>query len=252
MRARFARLAAAFGIGLALLCAFPVFAMGWANGPQYGEGFGTHDWILYHANQSAVQQGYDWVDWPTAQSACDDPDMVLRDFYHHVYDRTGDPYGDSPVRVATLYRQAVSELRGGDRIAASRTLGLLSHYLSDTANPLHTDQTPAETGVHSSYEDALDDLTVSPGADSGLLTAHTVTPTKDAEALTVKLAADAHTDYAALVAGYAAAGNSPAVQAITARSLNAAVGGLADVVAGIAVDAGAPRGAVEELSLIHI
>ncbi|MEI8083460.1 MAG: hypothetical protein WCI74_16610, partial [Actinomycetes bacterium] len=107
-------------------------------------------------------------------------------------------------------------------------------------------QTPAETGVHSRYEDALDDLTTSPDADAGILTAHAVVPTKDAEALTVKLATDAHADYAALVAGYAAAGNSPAVQPITARSLNAAVGGLADVIAGIAVDAGAPRGAVEE------
>ena len=100
--------------------------------------------------------------------------------------------------------------------------------------------------MHSRYEDALDDLTTSPDADAGLLIAHTVVPTNDAEALTVKLATDAHRDYSALVAGYAAAGNSPAVQAITARSLNAAVGGLADVIAGIAVDAGAPRGAAEE------
>ena len=154
MTARFGRLVFGLALALALLGVLPVSAFAWANGPQYGEGFGTHDWILYHSNQSARLAGYDWLDWRTAQSACDDPDMVLRDFYHHVYDRTGDPYGDSPARVEALYRQAVVELRRGDRIAASRTVGLLSHYLSDTANPLHTDQTPAEKNMHSRYEDA--------------------------------------------------------------------------------------------------
>jgi hypothetical protein len=228
---------------LAVLCAFPALALGWANGPQYGEGFGTHDWVLYHANQSARQQGYNWVDWPTAQSATDDPDMVLRDFYYHVYDRTGDPYGDSPKRVAALYRQAVSELRGGDRIAASRSLGLLSHYLSDTANPLHTDQSPGETKMHSRYEDALDDQTGSPEADAALLEPHVSMPARDPAALTVQLATDAHANYDALVSGYNASGNSPEVRAITARSLNAAVGGVADTIAGIGVDAGEERGA---------
>ena len=84
MTARFARLAAVSALALALLGVLPASAWAWANGPQYGEGFGTHDWVLYHANQSARQAGYDWVDWRTAQSATDDPDMVLRDFYHHI------------------------------------------------------------------------------------------------------------------------------------------------------------------------
>ena len=230
---------------LALACAVPAPALGWANGPQYGEGFGTHDWILYHANQSAAEAGYDWVDWPTAQSATDDPDMVLRDYYHHVYDTTGDTYGDAPDRVDELYDQAVAELRAGDRIAASRTLGLLSHYLSDVANPLHTDQTPAEKPVHSRYEDAVDNQLESPSDGAAILAPHTAEPTADARALAVRLAATAHADYEGLVAGYAAAGNSPAVQAITARSLNAGVGAVADAIAGIGSDAGAERGAGE-------
>ena len=245
---RFSQAAVALGLVLTLLGAFPTLALAWANGPQYGEGFGTHDWVLYHANQSAVRQGYDWVDWPTAQSASDDPDTVLRDFYYHVYDRTGDPYGDSPARVSALYRQAVGELRSGDRITASRTLGLLSHYLSDTANPLHTDQTPAEKGMHGRYEDAVDNQTGSPGADVALLAAHSAVPTRDVAVLTIQLASDAHDDYRALVAGYTAAGNSPEVQAITARSLNAAVGGVADAIAGIGVDAGEERGAGSPVS----
>jgi hypothetical protein len=246
LRAHFSRVVVVVSIALSLLCTFPTFALAWANGPQYGEGFGTHDWILYHANQSARQQGYDWVDWPTAQSATDDPDMVLRDFYYHVYDRTGDPYGDSPKRVSELYSQAVGELRSGDRTGASRTLGLLSHYLSDTANPLHTDQTPAETSMHSRYEDALDEQTGSPEADLSLLIPHTASPTRDVAALTRKIAASAHGDYFELVGGYNAAGNSPQVEAITARSLNLAVAGVADTIAGISVDAGAVRAADAE------
>ena len=246
MRGRFSRGAVVLGLGLTLLCAFPASALAWANGPQYGQGFGTHDWVLYHANQSAKLAGYDWVDWPTAQAACDDPDMVLRDSYYHVYARTGIPYGDSPARVVELYRQAVGELQGGDRIAASRTLGMLSHYLSDTANPLHTDQTVVEKGMHSRYEDAVDDFTSSPSAGAGLLSPHTATPTGDPKALTVTLADKAHPDYDALVSGYSIAGNSPAVQEITARSLNAAVAGIADAIAGIGVDAGAPRGEAGE------
>jgi hypothetical protein len=237
------RAAGALGLVLALWCAFPTSALAWANGPQFGEGFGTHDWVLYHANQSAARQGYDWVDWATAQSASDDPDTVLRDSYYHVYDRTGDPYGDSPARASELYRQAVVELRSGDRIRASRTLGLLSHYLADTANPLHTDQTPAEKGMHARYEDAVDSQTGSPSADVGLLSAHSVVPTRDVKGLTVRLASDAHDDYIALVTGYTASGDSPQVQAITERSLNAAVGGVADAIAGIGADAGDERGA---------
>ena len=243
LRFRFACAALALGLALGLWGALPATAWAWANGPQYGEGFGTHDWILYHADQSARRQGYDWVDWPTARSATDDPDMVLRDFYHHVYDRTGEPYGDAPSRVEALYRQAVDQLRGGDRIAASRTLGLLSHYLSDSANPLHTDQTPAEKGMHSRYEDAVDDVTDQPGAGAASLAPHTTAPNTDARGLTEQIAGTAHADYDALVSGFIADRNSPEVQAITERSLNAAVGGVADTIAGISADAGGERGA---------
>jgi hypothetical protein len=172
--------------------------------------------------------------------------MVLRDFYHHVYDRTGEPYGDAPTRVDALYRQAVAELRGGDRIAASRTLGLLSHYLSDVSNPLHTDQTPAETTMHSRYEDAVDNATSSPDESASLLGPHAATPTADAGALAEQIAGTAHGDYDALVSGFNAEGNSAQVQEITRRSLNAGVGGVADAIAGISADAGEERGAVGE------
>lgn len=240
---RVVRSAAALGIALALSCAIPAAALGWANGPQYGEGFGTHDWILYHANRSAVNAGYDWVDWPTAQSATDDPDMVLRDYYHHVYDITGDAYGDAPDRIQELYDQAVAELRRGDRIAASRTLGLLSHYLSDVANPLHTDQTPAEKTMHSRYEDAVDNQLESPADGASIPLPHTAEPTADVRELAVGLAASSHADYDSLVAGYVAEGNSPLVQEITSRSLNEGIGAVADAIAGIQSDAGHERGA---------
>jgi len=242
---------AAVGVAIALAVlggacgALPSSALAWANGPQYGEGFGTHDWILFQANEDAVAAGYDWVDWKTAQFACDDPDMVLRDFYHHVYDTAGDTYGDAPDRIGELYPQAVGELRRGDRIAASRTVGLLSHYLSDVANPLHTDQTPAEKDMHSRYEDAVDDQLESPADGAAILSARTLTPTGDARGLAAQTAAGAHADYEALVAEYVASGNSAQVQAISSRSLNAGVGAVTDVIAGVSIDAGVKRGAVK-------
>jgi hypothetical protein len=229
-------LAILFGIYYSCLAASAAFA--WSNGPQYGQGFGTHDWVLYQANRLAAEQGYAWVDEPLAVATTDDPDTVLHDSYYHVYDIWGDTYGNSPQRVADLYRQAVGELKAGDRAAASRTVGMLSHYYADTANPLHTDQTPAETRMHSRYEDAVDNQTREPESLPGVIGPHTVSPVSDPTAFTADAARSAHGSYEQLVSEYNRSGNDAAAQAITAESLNRAVDGVADIIAGITVAAG--------------
>ena len=215
---------------LAVWSAVP--ALGWSNGPDHGNGFGTHDWVLYQADREAAAQGYGWLEFSVAQPVTDDPDTVYHDFVNHVYQVAGRPYGSSPTKVSSLFSEAVDELRRGDRPAASRTFGSLSHYNSDTCQPLHTEQTTAEKKVHAPYESAVDRLLRSPADGAEFLQPHKVVPVTDARASTIAAAETANTEYSALVAEYSARRFDPAVEQITARSLDHAVSGLADLIAG--------------------
>ena len=118
----------------------PAQAFAWGNGrSRSGNGFGTHDWVLTEANRMAATQGATWVNGSVALRVTDDPDTILRDTRDHVYDRWGRASGHADRKVATYYRRAVSSLAAGDVDAASRALGLLSHYYADVNNPLNTD-----------------------------------------------------------------------------------------------------------------
>jgi hypothetical protein len=229
------------GLLLALLLvralSSPTVADAWSNGPG-GDGFGTHDWVLDEANRYAVSQGYTWLDWPVAQKTTDDPDTRLRDTYHHVYDVWGSHYGDSPTRVAELYGQAVAELKRGDRAAASRTFGLLSHYWSDTCSPLHTDQTPAEEGMHSEYELDAQQRTDSTGENRAWIAFRGIRSVRDPAKLTRDVATAAHGDYGTLVGEYNNSGYDARVDRVTQTAMNRAVNGLADMIASVAVDSG--------------
>lgn len=234
MQSRFLRLPA---LALALALAMgPAQAFAWSNGPSYGAGFGTHDWVMYKANALAISRGATWVDVNAAMDATDDPDMVLRDTYYHIYDVWGSTNGNSPAKVAECYAQATAALRAGDSAGASRWVGLLSHYYSDTCNPLHTDQSDAEEGMHSDYESAVDDTTTGAGSLASWVTDDGYQHVDDAAAITRDAAYSAHPYHSALVSGYVASGLS-AVQGITQAHLNRAVNGLADVIKSIQDDA---------------
>jgi hypothetical protein len=233
-RATLARAAVAIAVVLALTA--PATALAWSNGPG-GDGFGTHDWILYEAARVARVQGHDWVDLAVALPMTDDPDSRLHDFYYHVYQVGGKPYGGSPTMVARLYGEAVAELRTGDRTAASRTVGLLAHYFGDTNNPLHTDQTKAESPIHSRYETAADKRTDAPGENAAWVVVGPFVPVADVRALTVQDAEVAHRSYSELVSEFAAHGFDARVEAITRESLARAVTGMADILGSIEIDA---------------
>ena len=145
---------------LAMLVSSAAPALGWANGSDGGDGYGTHDWVIHEANRLSVLQGCEWANMALAQPASDDPDTVFSDVIHHVYDVWGpSTYGDAPARIGLLYQEAVRKLRAGDAAGASRSVGLLSHYYADICNPLHTDQAPEEDAIHASYEDDVEALT---------------------------------------------------------------------------------------------
>lgn len=217
---------------LVMALAMPQSAFAWSNGDNYGAGFGTHDWVLYEAYQMAGSNGYGWLDINTAMTASDDPDMVLRDTYHHVYDIWGDTYGDAPTHVQNVFADAMAARDAGNYQLASQLVGRMSHYFSDICNPLHTDQSTAEESVHGNYEEHVDTQTDSQNENDGWITSDGLSIVDGPGAVsqkTVAAATASHADYATLVTAYAA-GNGAVYEPITQRSLNRAVNGLADLI----------------------
>ena len=220
---------------LGLLLALPASALAWANGPNYGNGFGTHDWILSQAERLAASKGAGWVRLSVALPHTDDPDTVFHDFYYHVYERwNGHNYGNAPLKVDAWYAKALTARKQGNWRAASIDIALLSHYLSDICQPMHTDQMSLEEKVHAAYESKVDDITSSARSVTWWVTFDGYQAPTDVQRLAIGAATASHRDYYALVTDYAAGGwSNPTVQSITRRSLNRAVNDLADLIIAI-------------------
>ncbi|MGM0600394.1 MAG: zinc dependent phospholipase C family protein [Candidatus Rifleibacteriota bacterium] len=86
---------------------------------------------------------------------CTDPDMLLKDFYNHIYYPDGSHTGGYE-RIQELYDKAVYLLGENKSLEKSAyILGLLSHYIADLNQPLHTAgkaRDPNEDEYHSKYE----------------------------------------------------------------------------------------------------
>jgi hypothetical protein len=146
-------------VGLLVTGASP--AGGWANGPEGCNSFGAHDWILKKVIRAAGKKA-NWVRVRVALRATDDPDC--RDgidhasgTWWHVYDRWGDEYGGADEATVVWFRRTKRRLEAGRERAASRALGIMSHFIADVANPMHTDQSNKEEDIHSPYEDDVDE-----------------------------------------------------------------------------------------------
>jgi len=203
----------------------------WCNGPNGGNGFGTHDWVLNEAQRLAAARGVHWLRLSVALPHTDDPDTVFHDYYYHVYDIwSASHYGNAPRKVGTLFARAVRQLRDGNARSASITFGLLAHYYADVCEPLHTDQCAAEEAIHSSYESQVEWRTDSPGEHRAWVVWDGFGMVRDGAAAARSAAAFAHRYYFSLVRQYSAGGYTSAVGAITRRCLNRAVNGLADLI----------------------
>ncbi len=213
------------------LLAIPSAAQAWANGGDHGNGFGTHDWVLFEADRLAAARGYHWLSWSAAQPVTDDPDTRLHDTWYHCYDVWGATYGNAPKRVAGLYAAAVEALRDGDRARASRKFGLLAHYFADICNPTHTDGGDAEARMHAAYETAVENRTDAKGEHRAWVSFDGIQARSGARAATIAAATWSHKSYGSLVKGYNANGYSGAVNTITKRCLDRAVNDLADLIA---------------------
>ncbi len=160
---------------LLLLCASALLlgikpALGWSNGgwsanpaqPDYG----THDWIAQHAldylpaqekqyitdNLASYLYGTELPD--NGQPA----DGIGDTTKHHIYfDADGTMYDNaSAQRANDEYQKALAFLKNKDYVNASKTAGVMSHYVVDVAVFGHVmdDSTPwGEESNHQNYED---------------------------------------------------------------------------------------------------
>lgn len=152
---------------LATLLAFAGVAApvaGWANGPDGGNGYGSHDWILDQALRFLTARGVStsWVDRDIALLATDDPDKIevaadpSRDI-EHVY-TAGGRRGGAVHRITEHYAAMLREYATGDYDGASYQLGMLAHFYGDILQPYHTSRDAiGQTTKHFAYEMLVDD-----------------------------------------------------------------------------------------------
>lgn len=138
--------------------------LGWSNGPNEGNGYGTHDWLIDQSVKVLDGRADGWFDAQAARLRSDDPDTIEVDGdrsreVEHVYRETG-KRGGAVDRVAEHYSDAIENYEAGDYAAASEDIGLLSHFYADVLNTYHS--TYAGIGnesYHKWYEELVDDLT---------------------------------------------------------------------------------------------
>jgi hypothetical protein len=205
-------------------------ALAWSNGTEGCNSYGTHDWVLDQALQAVGEQA-DWVKTRVALRATDDPDCKdgidhASGTWWHVYDRWGDEWGGADEATAVWFRRTKNRLANGNERGASRALGIMSHFVADVANPMHTDSSEREDGVHSSYESAVDRRIF----DDYSFNYNGEDPAK-AGPKTRAVARKAHRYYWDLVRAYDNHSYNAKVHRITKRQLNRAANALADLIA---------------------
>lgn len=226
MRSRLAILVALVVVGALLMPAPQAFA--WANGTKGCNSFGAHDWILKKAIEAAGHRA-EWVRVRVALRATDDPDCKdgidhASGTWWHVYDRWGDEYGAADEASRVWFRRVQHRLANGNERGASRALGIMSHFIADVANPMHTDQSNREEDIHSPYEDDVDERVRDyPFSFDGRESARPGPRTR-------RVARIAHRSYWSLVNAYDRHGYNSKVHRITKRQLKRAANALADLI----------------------
>ncbi|MEJ7695979.1 MAG: hypothetical protein WKF78_04965 [Candidatus Limnocylindrales bacterium] len=136
-------------------------ALAWSNGPDSGNGYGTHDWIVDQALKTFSGKLPAWFEPATARLASDDPDSQFWRTNDHVYREIG--YGRGAVhQVAEYYARAIADLKAGNGHQASVDIGRLAHFYGDILVPFHTAYAGAsDASAHSAYERLVDSKTKS-------------------------------------------------------------------------------------------
>lgn len=208
----------------------PLPAMAWSNGPNDGNGYGTHDWVI---DEALDMVNAPWVVRDVALAASDDPDMVFVDVVNHLFRPTGGGRG-GPQQVADRYYDMVTAYQAGNYNEASKQLGWLSHYFTDLAVVYHVDLKEGdatESDEHLDYELDVDSYHREQGNVSSWITSRTRLPITDIRQYTLDYAVGIRPTYASLRSAYKANGLTGTALTLTKQNLSAAVNGLADIIA---------------------
>ena len=226
-------LAFAISIGVAT-AASP--ALAWSNGVDGPDTYGTHDWILDHA-LDALDARADWVCRRAALRATDDPDTEdgidhASGTWWHVWDEWGETWGGAPEATLVWFKRTQRRLDAGRECSASQAVGIMSHFIADVAQPMHTDGSlDAEDRVHGPYESAVDSR--SEASDDEYAFEFDGVDRARSRSRTVRVARQAHRFYDVLVETYDEHGYNQRVARITQRQLERAANALADLIASL-------------------
>jgi hypothetical protein len=145
--------------------------------------------------------------------------------------RVGRDLGGAPEAARVWFERMQRRLDGGKVCPAGRALGIMSHFVADVAQPMHTDGSlDAEDRVHSAYESAVDSRSEAGDEEYGFDFdgVDEATP----RARTLRVARQAHRSYDVLVETYDEHGYDR-VARITQRQLERAANALADLMAAL-------------------
>ena len=234
---------------LIALFVMPVHAFAWSNGPDGGDSFGTHDWILYQALTLARPA---WVDTQTALFATDDPDSTFpaSDKPNHMFLPSG-AYRGGPDTVATMYRQLLDAHQAHDDEAASRYLGWLAHYYGDLCVPFHTMTGYSDSALHLQYELKVNSLTTTPGACADWITVWSRSAVNDIRVRAIDAAMLSRSAYPTLATDFMLSGWDETSQMITRMMLSRAVNDLADVISSVPRGSGLPTPVALTTTMTH-
>lgn len=167
-----------------------------------------------------------------------DPDTLIKDFTNHVYHSDGSMV-DGLYRIKDLFRTAAEMIRtGAEPGQTAYILGLMSHYIADLNQPLHTagsERNPDESEFHIRYERDLN-----PHLKNLALPSLACRPVYDIEQRVKEMTAAAYREYGAIETAYTAGRGLPEVMALSERQLAAATTSIVDFWLGVFTEAGRP------------
>lgn len=165
-----------------------------------------------------------------------DPDTMIKDFANHAYHPDGS-HVDGLYRVISIYDKAVeliSKKESPDKVAY--LLGLLSHYVADLNQPLHTagsERDPSESEYHSKFERDLN-----PHLKDLVLPQLVYQPVDSAEKRVKEMTTEANRYYEQIYAAYRGGNGLPQVKEMADRQITASIQNVVDFWLGAYKDAG--------------
>ncbi len=168
-----------------------------------------------------------------------DPDTLIKDFTNHVYHPDGSMV-DGLYRIKDLFNTSAGLVRSqAEPEKIAYLLGLMSHYIADLNQPLHTagsERNPDESEYHTRYERDLNKE-----LRNLELPEINYRPVTDVEQRVKEMAGIAHREYDAVDRAYRGDGQGlPDVLEMSRRQLAASTGNIIDFWLGVFIEGGRP------------